>query len=748
MTSAQLPTWFKETSIEESLIGLQQFYDAMQQSCSKERGAEFREHRETIANENKATYMDGDKELTRLNNQISIGLKIDNEFSELEDILTQDRITNKNLNEIKNRIFSKISSISDTSSELFSERSNLSHLRFEIEMNKSYYLDIDTFKLKANFFDQITTPNEFYKYTDNYLKMVEKIRDSYIFFSNRRSYFDAKEQLEFHDHLIRRIQNSISNIFMSYYKVYFEQLTMALTVPVKVIRRSETFFSASHLDTGFKNREMIIPYLKNTSLLQRTYRSGLLENIFEGRLEESESCIKSVLLKIVLGLELHSELSNKLNDTFAFFFNEAIFESYHKKLWQFYAQSYLKWTGKLYESLVASESGFSLMISYCLTDILTAISNFEYVLGSLFLKSETFDNLIWAYIKGLVDTFKQKLKSVDEFDNVLSLFKSVLVNYRIDDICLFADNPLDIVKVEDNLLRIHLYKNLLSFASNSSDFVPIVNFNCQRFILLICEILLFQVEYMLNKILQQHFRSTNFQPEVSTFDAKEKVSLVDEFCKSTKIFEYITEAITSLNFGYDNLKEYIVKFALLVYQRVLNSAVLVKDDIFRFAFKIKNLAAVHRRLNSNISVESLYNFETSFIPESNVVGKIEKEFSKHSMETIHIFCSTVISIVINNEILRLSNYLILEGQRMTFRPAEFLKLIERLLNDIKLKFSLSLDGYARDITSKLFLTNFMRFFIQRLEANCPQSDREEIKRKVRETFESILNIEISSDLTD
>lgn len=740
MSLTKLKQWMNDHSIDESLathLALLQKGGAFSNPKIEQNSAESQLE---SAKSQPLSKCRSDAELEFLDRKITSGLELDTKLNDLDLFIIQSRATNRSLNDTKNQIFSTIKSISESSSELFAERSNLSHLRLEIDMNRAYFIDMETFKVKMAFINQVRFASDFYKYNDNYFKIIQKTVQSFTFFSNRKSYLESSDQLDKYDHLIRKSSDSIAKIFESYHLPYFEQLKQwAAGSSLQSTRDSSDFLQGQFLDTSFKTKHIIVPYFKLLGLLKRDYKAETFSRLFEGKLSDSEESVKSSLCKIVLGLELQSNNSDKIQELFRFFFSEPIFEEYRKSVWTFYTSHYLKYSLKMFESICACEKELASVISYMLTDLLLTTTHLSDYLGENYFKSDVFNSSMSSYISSLINTFKQRIKNEDDFNLIITLFRSVIANYRITEIFINTANELDKAKPFESELRMYIYRTVVEQLEESTQLVSNLNFYCQQLITGLCETLLFQTEYMLNKIVNQQWKSTNNAQEVANFDLTQKNTLVQEFSKAFKIFDYICVSLESLHFGYENLKGYIYKLALLTMKRVIESSSLIRDDLVRFAFRFKNLYAVFRKLSKDVSFESVYEFHETFYQDSDLIPQIDKELNKQSTEYLYLFCAQLTSQIINNEVIRLSQFFILEGSRCGFKIQEFSNVIEKTLNEVKLKLTLCLNFDALAAAQAIFLPSLVNISTQSIISHTSPEDLENTHTIISNLFSSALS---------
>ena len=735
MNVAKLRQWMNENPIDAPFLKQLAAIESREEFAIKGFGKDPEDSNVATSRSQPLIKCRPDPEIEFIDRKISVGLELDNKLRELALFISQSRSTNRSLNDTKNQIFSSVKAISERSSELFAEKSNLSHLRLEIDMNRAYFIDMETFKVKMAFINEVRQAPDFYKYSDNYILIIQKAVQSFAFFSNRKSFRDSAEQLDKYSHLIRRASESIARIFESYHLPYFDQFRQLTTSAFLQSQKiwSELFQNQS-LHPNFKVKHMIVPYFKLLHLLKIDLTGDAFNQMFGEKLTDSEEKIKSSLQKIGNSLELQTKNSDKIQELFRFFFIDPAFEEFRKPVWNFYSSNYLRHSLKTFELICACEKELMLTISYMLMDVILTVAHLGDYLSESYFKSEGFNSSMSSYVSSLINAFKQRIKNEDDFNLIITIFRLVIASHQIANIMTNDANEIDKTNPVEGELRLYVYKKATDRFEDSTLLDSNLGFFGQQLMTGLCEALLFQTEYMLNKIVNQQWKSPNNSQEVSNFDLSKKSTLVQEFSKAFKVFDYICNSLESLSYGYDNFKGYIYKLALLTMKRVLESASLIQDDLIRFAYKFKNLYAIFRKLSKDVSYESIYEFHEMLCREEDLIAQIDKELNKQSIEYLYLFCAQLMSRIVNNEAIRLSNFFCWEVKNHKALGNDQWRVIEKTLNEVKLKLTLSLHFEALEAARATFLPSLINSSTQGILALAEPEQIDSINRAISGLF--------------
>lgn len=546
-------------------------------------------------------------------------------LQKLNDFILQNKISEKSGHQKKETIFKNVSEIVNHSQNLITEKSNISHLQMEIQSNLSHFISKKDFNAKIDFFDEINLFEDYCNHYNDFNFITMKIINGCNFFLNRQNFKEYSDQMENYQHIVSRIEKSGFNFSQDLFMKYFEllkahklqifNLFKSCFLVTKNYSIQIVFFNLLNFDCYFENQ------LKETGLIENEQAGPFFDEINGLFTKKSIPC-----------KNLNTLIKNNLSNS--------LFKISYQKIQQLFIKYVVSFLNDSLEMFFSKDEDPLIYLAQISTFILAGIASVLSLFSDQrFSEIYFLSKSIGSIIKTAAEFLRSKIKQYKDFAFIIELYKKIQIEKKKGSefiTNLFWNNLISEFSFNQKD-KISFYKNTLSIYE--PQIVSLWN--------VIFEQLDFQVDYMLNKIIQQSFLNEDKKMEVESFMDNAKIANDKKISLSAKVFIYLDNSLKDI---LDNDNFFTKKGATLAIKKILKSAPVLGNSEISFLFTLQNLQSIFSNLETSHSLETLFEFSGRSEIVSNIFTLDEKSPDKFEGDNFPFFVASLVNILINNQI--------------------------------------------------------------------------------------------------
>ena len=635
-----------------------------------------------------------------IDDRIKIHLTELDELNNIEAKLSSfsNEIEKSSINQHNLQIFTQLS---DESTLFIKQKQHIENILLEIEIAKNHYMNEKDYYNNISFLNDFKGLKDFYKHHEDFLRLCKNNRTSLAYFIARPGYKDANIQIHRHSNVELRIQHILKEMFKEYHDLQL-QLGYDAIKNMNFVNVTKTELIEKNIVLNEKqlNSFLTIILFLHEPIIGQSVKPELISKIFE-QINASNPLVslKNSLHKTFIGLELHNNLSKKINEAFDILLTAKDNQEYIKELKDYYAKFLLKLDQKLLDLFNVQIQEYDHI--FCFQLILMHLSS--YVFAKKFSSCSLEHSDIYKFLQSLTyygdKILQSKVKHID-IENIyanITLIKNVLNSGN-----LLINTEAKNLDFFDECNRFIEYISTMYKKEEIKPNYKIVQSAVYENIEDLLDTQLNVLSILLIKIKSQEFVNKNPNFEIKNYQIYDLSNIENKNNTSSSfvLISYLYNKLKELNIE-EYYSDYIKEILILAIKRLITASEIFKKEKDSFIFLIKNLYGLNYLLNSKPKeFVNVYIFEPILILDDQLLPYISEVTSDYGNMTISKIISMTLSLVISYNITRMSKYFALIFK--TCSEENFINDLEKDIRDIYNSVNIFFDDNCIDMFLQIF----------------------------------------------